>query len=99
MFVNNRMFLVADLKQELMVKEKQRCPDNERPLSATVNGFKSPVPLAPSCDTNRLRESETQTSTPLKRKISKTLRHLVDYCSPRKGSGAVQSRSHSAPRK
>ncbi|XP_019754161.1 nuclear distribution protein nudE-like 1-A isoform X2 [Dendroctonus ponderosae] len=44
---------VRDLKQELLVKEKERAPDNER----YMNGFKSP-----SID-NRLKENETQTST------------------------------------
>lgn len=48
---------ISDLKQELLVKEKERAPDNERYL----NGFKSP-----SRD-NRLKENETQT-TPNKRK-------------------------------
>ncbi|XP_023027499.1 nuclear distribution protein nudE [Leptinotarsa decemlineata] len=42
-----------DLKQELLVREKGKIPDNERIL----NGYKNSV-----VDSNRLRENETQTS-------------------------------------
>lgn len=49
-----------DLKQEVIVKEKERVPDNER----YMNGFKS------STIDNRLKENETQTS-PAKRKINR----------------------------
>ncbi|CAH1154631.1 unnamed protein product [Phaedon cochleariae] len=45
-----------DLKQELLVKERDKLPDNERFL----NGYKNSV-----IDSNRLRENETQT-TPAK---------------------------------
>ncbi|KAK9881297.1 hypothetical protein WA026_015419 [Henosepilachna vigintioctopunctata] len=45
-----------DLKQELTVKEREKLPDNNKIL----NGFKS------SIDSNKLRETETQT-TPIKR--------------------------------
>lgn len=55
------VILFVDLKQELLVKEKERGPDNERIL----NGYKNSV-----VDSNRLRENETQT-TPVKRKLSK----------------------------
>lgn len=65
------MFL--DLKQELSVKEREKLPNNDKSL----NGFKSPV------DTNKLKETETQ-STPMKRKISKAIRSLAKYCSPHK---------------
>lgn len=50
-----------DLKQELLVKEKEKCPDNERIL----NGYKNSI-----VDSNRLKENETQT-TPVKRKLNK----------------------------
>lgn len=50
------------MKQELQVRE--RCPDNER----NMNGH---------LDSNRLKiENETQT-TPVKRKIHKTIRNLT----------------------
>ncbi|CAG9856998.1 unnamed protein product [Phyllotreta striolata] len=45
-----------DLKQELLVKDKERGPDNERIL----NGFQKTI-----MDSNRLKENETQT-TPVK---------------------------------
>ncbi|KAJ8979964.1 hypothetical protein NQ317_013712 [Molorchus minor] len=45
-----------DLKQELLVRERDRAPDNERIL----NGYKNPI-----MDSNRLKENETQT-TPIK---------------------------------
>ncbi|CAG9773723.1 unnamed protein product [Ceutorhynchus assimilis] len=46
-----------DLKQELLVKEKVSVPDNER----YMNGFKT-APID-----NRLKENETQTTSPSKR--------------------------------
>lgn len=48
--------MFSDLKQELLVKEKERVPDNER----YMNGFID----------NRLKENETQTS-PSKRKLNR----------------------------
>lgn len=45
-----------DLKQELLVREREKGPDNER----IMNGFKNPI-----VDSNRLKENETQT-TPIK---------------------------------
>lgn len=53
-------YIFLDLKQELLVKEKEKCPDNERIL----NGFKNSI-----VDSNRLKENETQT-TPVKRKLN-----------------------------
>lgn len=53
--------LFLDLKQELLVKEKEKFPDNERIL----NGYKNSI-----LDSNRLKENETQT-TPVKRKLKK----------------------------
>ncbi|KAF2903408.1 hypothetical protein ILUMI_02786 [Ignelater luminosus] len=46
-----------DLKQELQVREKEKCPDNER----AMNGHAMPVGL----DSNRLK-IENETQTPLK---------------------------------
>lgn len=54
-----------DLKQELLVKERERCPDNERLL----NGYKVAQQIV---DSNKLKENETQT-TPLKSKIRRLL--------------------------
>lgn len=57
----NKYIFLLDLKQELLVKEKEKGPDNERVL----NGYKSST-----VDSNRLKENETQT-TPVKRKLNK----------------------------
>ncbi|XP_060521565.1 nuclear distribution protein nudE-like 1-A isoform X2 [Cylas formicarius] len=55
-----------DLKQELLVREKEKVPDNERILNGS---FKCP-PTA--VDSNRLKENETQTS-PVKREYQAPL--------------------------
>nr|CAH7744357.1 unnamed protein product [Callosobruchus chinensis] len=52
-----------DLKQELLVKDRDHVPDNERVL----NGYKSAV-----VDSNRLKENETQT-TPVKHDFQATI--------------------------
>lgn len=61
LFLLNQITSFLDLKQELLVKEKERAPDNERIL----NGYKNCI-----VDSNRLKENETQT-TPVKRKLTK----------------------------
>lgn len=56
-----------DLKQELLVKERERCPDNERLL----NGYKFTQQIV---DSNKLKENETQTT--IKSKIRSFLAHF-----------------------
>lgn len=77
-FMSSGCFFVSDLKQELQVKEKERCPDNER----LMNGYSTP----PKVDSNRLRiENETQTSqSPFIRKIHQTCQTISSCCKKRK---------------
>ncbi|VEN60034.1 unnamed protein product [Callosobruchus maculatus] len=66
------LLMKRDLKQELLVKDREHVPDNERVL----NGYKSPI-----VDSNRLKENETQT-TPVKH-IPTTISPapvMLEYC-------------------
>lgn len=70
---------VLDLKQELQVKERERCPDNER----LMNGYSTPPP---KIDSNRLKvENETQTAqSPFIRKIHQTCQTISTCCSKKR---------------
>lgn len=74
MSLTDFLFFFLDLKQELLVRERERGPDNERIL----NGFKNPI-----VDSNRLKENETQT-TPIKRKINKAFKTFSAFCGKNK---------------
>lgn len=77
------MFSVTDLKQELQVKERERCPDNDR----LMNGYSTPPPPPQSkVDSNRLKvENETQTGqSPFIRKIHKTCQSITTCCSKKR---------------